>query len=131
MRNPPAACRRRWLAPCILLAPFPLAWLLYYSMDDGTRPVCVFRLLTGKPCMFCGVTHAFAHAMHGEWGHAMAYHPFWFVMALALVASAGYMLVRPEGLGQVRRFCGSQWLALSVAVAVLSALRAWLLPIAL
>jgi hypothetical protein len=45
---------------------------------DALPGVCVFRLLTGIPCMFCGLTHAFHALSMGHFAEAMDYHPLVF-----------------------------------------------------
>lgn len=37
--------------------------------------ICVFRMLTGLPCMTCGLTRAFHALSLGHFWEAVAYHP--------------------------------------------------------
>ena len=37
--------------------------------------MCIFRILTGMPCMFCGLTHAFHALSLGNLEAAIKYHP--------------------------------------------------------
>ncbi len=67
-----------------LLASFPLAWLLYPVAPGPEAMTCVFRTFTDKPCPFCGLTRAFACAVHGQWGEALAYNPLWPAFMLGL-----------------------------------------------
>ena len=71
----------------ILLATFPLAWALPANLGANGLTVCFFRTLTGKPCPFCGLTHAFVCAMHGQWAMAFRYHPLWWLAALIILAA--------------------------------------------
>lgn len=41
--------------------------------------VCVFKFLTGIPCMFCGLTHAFHEISVGHFDKAIEYHPLAFL----------------------------------------------------
>ncbi len=57
---------------CGLGAVLLASWLI----DPGRLPgLCVFRLLTGLPCMFCGLTHAFHALSHGLLTEALRFHP--------------------------------------------------------
>jgi hypothetical protein len=38
-----------------------------FGFLDGLPPSCPFRILTGFPCAFCGMTHAFLHAVFFDW----------------------------------------------------------------
>jgi len=62
---------------------------------SGTEgAVCPYRLATGRPCMGCGGTHAFARAARGEFGEALRLNwlgagagvLLWAVAGLALLA---------------------------------------------
>ena len=63
---------------------FPLAWLIQPYVDS-LPPMCTFRQVTGWPCLFCGLTRAFAHAAHGEWQAAGNDHPLWWLAALTIL----------------------------------------------
>ncbi len=57
---------------CGLGAVLLASWLI----DPARLPgVCVFRLLTGLPCMFCGLTHAFHALSQGQVTTALHFHP--------------------------------------------------------
>jgi hypothetical protein len=69
-----------------LLSVFPVAWIIHDVVLSGEAPVtCVFRLLTGKSCPFCGLTRAFASATHGQFGAAMDLHRLWWVFAVIIL----------------------------------------------
>ena len=63
-------------------------------------PPCTFKLLTGLPCPFCGMTTGFAALAHGEWqaalraniGAPLLYLTTW---ALGLAALWGLISNRP------------------------------------
>lgn len=93
--------RLRWrslLLGAALWGLFPLAWLAAPILTVPAPPSCTFRLLTGQPCPFCGLSRAFAHAAHGQWGQAAACHPLWW-LATALVAVAGLLALRDGVIG--------------------------------
>lgn len=63
------------------------------TVEDG--PVlCPFRRLTGLECPGCGSTRAWVHAVHGQWGEALAANPFGLALLLAAVALVVLVLVR-------------------------------------
>jgi hypothetical protein len=66
----------------VLLGVFPAAWAVRPWIEDDLPVLCAFRLLTGWRCPFCGLTHAFAYAVHCEFHRASAAHPLWPVAAL-------------------------------------------------
>lgn len=74
------------LLPAIV---FVTARAILPMVANSSEPVCLFRIVTGKPCLFCGLTHAFAYASHGEFAMACKYHPLWWVFAILIVAASG------------------------------------------
>ena len=46
---------------------------------DALPGVCIFRMLTGIPCMFCGLTHAFHAISLGQFQAALDFHPLAFL----------------------------------------------------
>lgn len=46
---------------------------------DQLPGLCLFRMVTGIPCMFCGLTHAFHAISVGQFQEALGYHPLAFV----------------------------------------------------
>jgi len=48
--------------------------------------VCPVKAATGWPCLFCGCTHAFAHAVRGEWAAAIGASPLGAALALFCAA---------------------------------------------
>jgi len=54
--------------------------------------LCTFRLLTGKPCPFCGTTRSLGSIFQGEFVKAWNYNPLGFiVLALFLI-----LIVNPK-----------------------------------
>ena len=51
---------------------------------SGLPEICLFKILTGIPCMFCGLTNAFHAISLGRMEAAMHFHPLAF-FALGLV----------------------------------------------
>jgi len=49
-------------------------------------PLCYFRALTGWPCPTCGMTTAFIHLMHLEFGEALRASPLGVAVFVALAA---------------------------------------------
>ena len=79
------AARARPLAwALILLGTFPIAFLSRPWLLTSAITLCPFRAVTGRPCVFCGLTRAFACATHGEFAQAFGFHPFWWVAALLI-----------------------------------------------
>jgi hypothetical protein len=64
-----------------------LAVVLFASrfIEPSKLPeICMFKILTGIPCMFCGLTHAFHAISLGNLEMAENFHPLAF-FALGLV----------------------------------------------
>lgn len=49
-------------------------------------PKCPFKLLTGFDCPGCGFQRALHAALHGEWGKAMGYNVFLFLLIPYMLA---------------------------------------------
>ena len=65
-------------------------WFAGPFIDSHAVSVCIFRAITGRPCIFCGMSHAVVYAMGGNW--AMASHAnaaWWLILPLFLVVTAG------------------------------------------
>lgn len=87
-------------------------WLQPYVEQAPT--LCLFHVVTGKPCPTCGMTRATCALVHGEWAKAMHYHPlvvpFWG--ALVTMLWAHFVLPLSEKTERWRRW--SLWAFLSV-----------------
>src|ERR1019366_1577995 len=65
-----------------------LAALCYFTPPDPGFRLCGFRWLTGRPCPFCGLTHAMFALTKGRWAEALHWHalsPLAVVMLAALL----------------------------------------------
>jgi hypothetical protein len=68
--------------------------------------VCLFKMVTGLPCMTCGLTRAFHAISLGHLQEALAYHPlspflygltvFHFLVACLRLLGLGFRLIRPS-----------------------------------
>ncbi len=75
------------------------------GLVDSVAPGCLFRRLTGLPCLLCGMTRSFAATSHGRWEEAFRMHllgpPLFMLVAAATVllalerASSRRFLPRP------------------------------------
>lgn len=77
-----------------LLGTFPAAFVAKPWIVATTLIVCPFRAVTGRPCLFCGLTRAFAHAMHSEFTEASRLNPFWWAAALLVSVMGVALLVK-------------------------------------
>lgn len=79
-----AGIARGALSLCLFIAGTALA---LYLLDVG----CVFKTVTGLSCPGCGMTRAWLAALRLDLAAAVAYHPlFWVVpLAIALVCAQG------------------------------------------
>lgn len=75
-----------------ILGLFVVAYWARPLMLVADLPLCPLRILAGRPCLFCGLTHALAFATHGDFKRAAAYHPYWWVAALILLGLAALCL---------------------------------------
>ena len=86
--------RFRLLALAALLyAIFPVTWLARPLISESDSSICIFRTLTGRPCLFCGLSRAFAHATHGDFNLAFSCHSLWFLGALLIISLASISLL--------------------------------------
>jgi hypothetical protein len=84
-------------------------------VDSAALPVCIFRAVTGLPCIFCGMSHAVVHAVRGDWSMAaQAHQAWWLVLPLFLLLTAGIISGR-------KRLTGP----MIVLIVAGSVLRAW------
>jgi hypothetical protein len=58
----------------------------------GKFHTCMFRHLTGYPCMFCGMTRAFLLMAHGDIAGAWQISPLGVPLFLVLLAALGWGL---------------------------------------
>lgn len=84
---------------CLVLA---ASFLYPYLQEwvDRLTPGCLFRRLTGLPCLLCGMTRSFAACSHGRLAEAFRYHLlgpplYYLVVALTLGLFLERMAGRP------------------------------------
>ncbi len=54
-----------------------MIYSLVYSPDEGEYPVaCVHELLTGEPCVSCGLSHSFSLILRGRHEEALTWNPY-------------------------------------------------------
>ncbi len=97
----------RHLPYVVITAPFLVVARLL-PKGVGVVPGCMFKRITGFPCMFCGYTRAFQHMAHGEFGVVLVDNPaaivlFIFMMTVFLFNLTGLLTGRVIELGYVFR----------------------------
>ncbi len=103
------------LAGCILVLTASFIHpFLQGSWAERLYPGCLFRRLTGLPCLLCGMTRSFAATSHGRLGEAFRHHllgpPLFFLiilctLGLCLEMAAGRRLLPRPGEESRRRLC--------------------------
>jgi len=72
---------------CFYLSLAGLHALIDRHRDAGSRPLCLFRVFTGRPCPTCGTTRMVVAAARGDLRGAVACNPLMFaagIVALGL-----------------------------------------------
>ena len=64
-----------------------------------TFDLCLWRRLTGLPCLTCGLTRSVCHAIRGDWSASVALHPAG-VLLLAGLAGWGLWSAIEAGRGR-------------------------------
>lgn len=79
-----------------ILAALLAAGLVYYAFVSvtGSYVPCFFRLVTGRQCPGCGVSHLFTALMRGDITTAFYSNPFVFVLLLPAAIYAAWKAVR-------------------------------------
>jgi hypothetical protein len=94
---PPVGPRRAWRfsreAELLGAGVFVLAGaFIYPHLEDiagAVLPGCLFKRITGLPCLLCGMTRSLAATAHGHLGEAFRMHllgPPFFALTLAVTA---------------------------------------------
>ena len=115
---------KRLALALVIYAAFPVAWFIQPIVGQSNVTICFFRTVTGRLCPFCGLTRAFAFAVHGEFGEAFRYHPLWWMAALA-VACIGFVclldaVTGSDLLGSLWRSCPfGEWFVVIVVIVAL------------
>ena len=73
-RNPITG-RPRWFYLAMIAALGGVLLLSRVGEPSDELRVCLFRTVTGLPCMTCGMTRAFHALSHGHLQEALAFHP--------------------------------------------------------
>lgn len=101
-----------WLLTLVGVVGVAAYWLQPYV--ERAPSLCLFHIVTGKPCPTCGMTRATCALVHGEWEKALRYHPlvvpFW--AALVSVLWAHFVLPLSDRTERWRRW--SLWAFLGV-----------------
>jgi len=79
----------RWRFICLALLPILL--LALYLVEPGSLPAWFpfatsCGAITGLPCIFCGMTRATYHLLHGEFGRALYYNWLAFPFVVSVIA---------------------------------------------
>ena len=121
MQRPLGSLRgRRLLAAGLLFAVFPVAWWLRSFILADRFALCLYRRAVHKPCPFCGLTRAFAHMTHGEFGEAWRQNPLW-PLAAALIAMAAVLatidgICGSDTIGRFGRALERLWIPAALAL---------------
>ena len=119
--------RRSLVFAAAAIMPLLIAWLGAPLIIRDALPLCIFRIATGLPCPFCGLTRAIACAMHGDLAAAWMYNPLWVPITASLVATAAlctYDAVAHEHLAENwLRWIGSKWVWITIGLAVFGVAR--------
>ena len=121
------AQRRDLLWSMGLLGTFPVAFVAKSWIVTTTLIICPFRAITGLPCLFCGLTRAFAYATHGDFAAASESNPLWLLAAVLVAAQGVALLARalgPVAASERRRWRPLESAAVVAIVVVGSLLRA-------
>ena len=92
-----AADRVRGPEPVVALggaAVLGTAWVLPQLWSRGVSPIppCIFHVVTGQPCPFCGGTRSFAAMAHGNLAGAVHVFPIGPLLFAGLVLAVLYSL---------------------------------------
>lgn len=69
---------------------------------DALPPLCVFKHLTGLPCLTCGMTRSWVAMAHGELGQALAWNPAGAALCLITMTGTLYLVARMLGAPALR-----------------------------
>jgi hypothetical protein len=92
----------RRLTPALRQARLRMATVLsgllaFGALTNPLRPLpidlCLFKTLTGLPCLTCGLTRAVCLAIQGDFAGSLAMHPAGVIVLAAVVAWLGWSLL--------------------------------------
>ncbi|QDU34772.1 hypothetical protein KS4_28470 [Poriferisphaera corsica] len=114
----------------VVLFPLLLAWLVL-SPENGLQqtmniPPCGFKLSTGLPCLTCGMTTSFTHAVRGDLWIAFLIQPFGMMLSVVCAGLSwvfGWAVVSGMSLDSVGRFL---WRPRVVVPVVVLLVLSWL-----
>ena len=106
--------------------PGVLAACFFYRPWVHQGPVlCPLPLMIGAPCPGCGITRALAHATHGDFAGAFAYHALWPLVLAYFAMLWVYQLL------EVRRGAPPRWPTERIALGAIAALTVfWIVRLA-
>lgn len=83
---------RRWRAALYagaFTAVFIVATLLPLGHVEQGPVLCPSRIVSGRACVFCGLTRAMVAAAHGQFAQAYHFNPWWMIVAFLFAVTAG------------------------------------------
>lgn len=85
----------------------PIGALCFCAVTDPLNPppiiLCPFRLLTGYPCPFCGMTRGISSILRGRFRDAFEFHVFAPVVLAGILAWFAVEAGRAAGLWRAER----------------------------
>ena len=86
----------------LVVAGLALLALARFFPFGSLPPLCVFKHLTGLPCLTCGMTRSWVAVMHGELAQALAWNPAGAALCALTLLGTVYLLARAVGAPAVR-----------------------------
>ncbi len=120
-----------WLAGSLFILTASYVYGSFSGTVNAIAPPCLFRKLTGIPCLLCGMTRSFAATAHLDIRQAFTYHflgPVFFAGTCALAVAAAWSLITGRRLrlpGDVRARKMMGWGLLSLLI------TAWIAKLAI
>jgi hypothetical protein len=73
------------------------AWIFinvyWIHSSENAVGVCLFRKVTGFPCLSCGTTHSVLAILKGNFNQALKMNPLGFIVVPVLVIFPGWLLI--------------------------------------